>query len=38
MDILAAVNIPEMPPIEWTRDVCIAVALALGLLGILLMW
>jgi len=38
MDILAATNIPDMPPIEWTRDICIAVALALALLGVLLMW
>ena len=38
MNILAAVNVPDMPPITWTRDVCIAVAIVLGLLGVLLMW
>ena len=38
MDILATIDLPDMPPIDWGRDVCIAITIALALLGVLLMW
>jgi len=38
MNHLLAMTIPQMPPIDWTGDVCIAVTIVAAALGVLLLW
>jgi len=38
MNVIANIDIPEIPPIEWSNDICIAVLLVCLAAGALMVW